>query len=93
MESAEYFMTLGDDLQPLNLFFFAWATRTQMFDLVDKDQNGTISFHEFLDLLVIFSKGSAEDKLKLLFDMYDTRRTGRLMINEFTLMISWVLVS
>ena len=66
MESAEYFMTLGDDLQPLNLFFFAWATRTQMFDLVDKDQNGTISFHEFLDLLVIFSKGSAEDKLKLL---------------------------
>lgn len=29
----------------------------QMFDLVDKDNNGYISFREFLDMMVIFAKG------------------------------------
>ena len=29
----------------------------QMFDLVDKDRNGYLSFREFLDVIVIFAKG------------------------------------
>ena len=29
----------------------------QMFELVDKDRSGTLSFREFLDVIVIFAKG------------------------------------
>lgn len=28
-----------------------------MFDLIDKDRNGLVSFREFLDVIVIFAKG------------------------------------
>ena len=38
-------------LKPTSLFV------TQMFEVVDKDKNGYISFREFLDMIVIFSKG------------------------------------
>lgn len=46
----------------------------QMFSLIDKDNNGYISFREFLDVMVIFAKGSAEQKIKLMFDMYDVNQ-------------------
>ncbi|CAG7733979.1 unnamed protein product [Allacma fusca] len=59
----------------------------KMFDLVDKDRSGTINFREFLDMLIIFAKGTAEDKAKLMFDMYDIERDGKLSINEFVEMI------
>jgi hypothetical protein len=35
-----------------------------MFDLIDRDKNGYISFREFLDMLVTFSKGTAEGDLR-----------------------------
>ena len=38
-------------LKPNSLFV------EQMFDLVDKDRNGYLSFREFLDVIVIFAKG------------------------------------
>ena len=38
-------------LKPNSLFV------TNMFEVVDKDQNGYISFREFLDMIVIFYKG------------------------------------
>ena len=43
----------ADTLQvkPTSLFV------TQMFEVVDKDKNGYISFREFLDMIVIFYKG------------------------------------
>lgn len=48
----------------------------QMFSLIDKDNNGYISFREFLDVMVIFAKGSAEQKIKLMFDMYDVNQVS-----------------
>ena len=62
----------------------------QMFDLMDQDGNGFISFREFRELLILFREGTADDKLKWLFDMYDTDSSGRLMIKEFRLMITYV---
>ncbi|XP_006816665.1 dual oxidase 2-like, partial [Saccoglossus kowalevskii] len=59
----------------------------KMFDLIDKDQNGYVNFREFLDMLVIFSKGSPEDRLKLFFDMYDLDGSGRMTREEFKKMI------
>ena len=58
-----------------------------MFQLIDKDRNNYISFREFLDLLVVFCKGTIRDKIKLLFDMYDTKSAGKLSLPEFTTMI------
>jgi dual oxidase len=40
-------------LKPNSLFV------EQMFDLVDKDRNGYLSFREFLDVIVIFAKGTS----------------------------------
>ncbi|KAI2797837.1 hypothetical protein BLOT_015257 [Blomia tropicalis] len=63
----------------------------QMFSLIDKDNNGYISFREFLDVMVIFAKGSAEQKIRLMFDMYDVNQSGRLSINDFRGMIKSLL--
>ncbi|XP_064475298.1 dual oxidase 2-like [Ornithodoros turicata] len=63
----------------------------QMFVLVDRDNNGYISFREFLDMMIIFAKGSAEDKMKLMFDMYDIDHSGKLTREEFAGMIKSLL--
>lgn len=65
------------------------AHHLQIFNLVDKDKNGFISFREFVDMLVIFLKGSAEEKMKLMFDMYDINGTGRLKREEFSAMLRY----
>ena len=59
----------------------------QMFTLIDQDGNGFISFREFLDMIVIFAKGSPEDKIKLMFEMYDVDHSGRLDREEFKKML------
>jgi dual oxidase len=58
-----------------------------MFKIVDKNENGFISFREFLDFFVIFSKGTADDKAKLLFSMYDFDGSGRLTKESFKMML------
>ena len=59
----------------------------QMYQLIDKDGNGFISFREFLDVIVIFAKGSPEDKIKLIFEMYDVDKSGQLSREDFCKML------
>ena len=59
----------------------------QMFQLIDQDGNGFISFREFLNMIVIFAKGSPEDKIKLMFEMYDVDKSGQLSRDEFKKML------
>ncbi|GAB6033366.1 hypothetical protein CHUAL_013131 [Chamberlinius hualienensis] len=48
----------------------------QMFNCVDKNGDGRINFQEFLDTVVLFTKGKTEDKLRIIFDMCDYDGNG-----------------
>ncbi|CAO2579083.1 Dual oxidase 2 [Lemmus lemmus] len=86
LSRAEFAESLG--LKPQDLFVEA------MFSLADKDGNGYLSFREFLDILVVFMKGSPEDKSRLMFTMYDLDSNGFLSKDEFfTMMRSFIEIS
>ncbi|XP_068459768.1 dual oxidase 2 isoform X3 [Clinocottus analis] len=79
LTAAEFADALG--LKPDSLFV------DSMFTLADKDGNGYLSFQEFLDVMVIFMKGSPEEKSKLMFSMNDIGGTGFLSKEEFARML------
>ncbi|TNN87094.1 Dual oxidase 2 [Liparis tanakae] len=79
LTAAEFADALG--LKPDSLFV------DSMFTLADKDGNGYLSFQEFLDVMVIFMKGSPEEKSKLMFSMNDIDGTGFLSKEEFVRML------
>ncbi|XP_066157034.1 dual oxidase isoform X2 [Euwallacea fornicatus] len=60
---------------------------TKMFNIVDKDGDGRISFQEFLDTIVLFSRGKTDDKLRIIFDMCDNDRNGVIDKQEFSEML------
>ena len=57
---------------------------SKMFNIVDKDSDGRISFQEFLDTIVLFSKGRTDDKLRIIFDMCDNDKNGSIDKKELT---------
>ncbi|XP_070687320.1 dual oxidase 1 [Pempheris klunzingeri] len=79
LAASEFAEALG--LKPDSLFV------DSMFTLADKDGNGYLSFQEFLDVMVIFMKGSPEEKSKLMFSMNDIGGTGFLSKEEFSRML------
>uniref|UniRef100_A0A673ZAW2 NAD(P)H oxidase (H2O2-forming) n=1 Tax=Salmo trutta TaxID=8032 RepID=A0A673ZAW2_SALTR len=83
---TEFADALG--LKPDSLFVDA------MFTLADKDGNGYLSFQEFLDVIVIFMKGSPEEKSKLMFSMHDIDGDGFLSKEDFSrLLRSFIEIS
>ncbi|CAL8356743.1 unnamed protein product [Lota lota] len=80
LAATEFADALG--LKPDSLFV------DSMFTLADKDGNGYLSFQEFLDVIVIFMKGSSEEKSKLMFSMHDIGGNGFLSKEDFTRMLS-----
>ena len=43
----------------------------RVFQIFDKDDNGSISFQEFIDAIHQFAGQTPEDKIKFLFKVYD----------------------
>lgn len=68
LSKVEFATALG--MKPDDMFV------RRMFNVVDKDQDGRISFQEFLETVVLFSRGKTEDKLRIIFDMCDIDRNG-----------------
>ncbi|XP_042331568.1 dual oxidase 2 [Sceloporus undulatus] len=79
LSRAEFADALG--LKPQSVFV------DSMFSLADKDGNGYLSFREFMDILVVFMKGSPQEKSKLMFQMYDIDGNGFLSKDEFFRML------
>ncbi|XP_040824848.1 dual oxidase 1 [Ochotona curzoniae] len=79
LSRAEFAESLG--LKPQDMFV------ESMFSLADKDGNGYLSFREFLDILVVFMKGSPEEKSRLMFRMYDCDGNGLISKDEFIRML------
>ncbi|XP_058806177.1 dual oxidase isoform X1 [Phymastichus coffea] len=59
----------------------------KMFNIVDKDGDGRISFQEFLDTVLLFSRGKTEDKLRIIFDMCDNDSNGVIDKEELSEML------
>ncbi|KAF6209306.1 hypothetical protein GE061_015053 [Apolygus lucorum] len=79
LSRAEFASALG--MKPDDVFV------RMMFNIVDKDGDGRISFQEFLDTVVLFSRGKTEDKLRIIFDMCDNDRNGVIDKGEFSEML------
>ena len=79
LSKKEFAEALG--MKPDSLFV------KQMFNCVDKDNDGRISFQEFLDTVVLFSRGKTEDKLRIIFDMCDNDGNGVIDKTELTKML------
>lgn len=79
LSKKEFAEALG--MKPDSLFV------KQMFNCVDKDKDGRISFQEFLDTVVLFSRGKTEDKLRIIFDMCDHDGNGVIDKLELTKMM------
>uniref|UniRef100_A0A452UWQ2 NAD(P)H oxidase (H2O2-forming) n=1 Tax=Ursus maritimus TaxID=29073 RepID=A0A452UWQ2_URSMA len=83
LSRAELAESLG--LQPQDMFVEA---------MLSLEGNGCLSVREFLDILVVFMKGSPEDKSRLMFTMYDLDANGFLSKDEFfTMMRSFIEIS
>ncbi|RWS27681.1 dual oxidase-like protein [Leptotrombidium deliense] len=79
LSKKEFAEALG--MKPDSLFV------KQMFNCVDKDKDGRISFQEFLDTVVLFSRGKTEDKFRIIFDMCDNNGNGTIDKQELTKML------
>ena len=56
--------------------------RARAFSQFDKRANGTINFRDFLMVVHVTSNGSAEDKLRTMFTLYDQDGNGSIDATE-----------
>lgn len=55
--------------------------------LKKKNDNFVVIFQEFLDTVLLFSRGKTEDKLRIIFDMCDKDSNGVVDKEEFSEML------
>jgi len=56
----------------------------KLFDALDVNRDGKVSFKEFVGVTHILFAGSEDEKINYLFSLYDTDKDGVLTLNEVT---------
>ena len=59
----------------------------KMFQLIDRGGENLLPLRKFVDMIVLFVKGSLEKKMKFLFDTYDIHKSGELYVNNVKLLL------
>ncbi len=75
------FVRLYDELRPESADVLDEISN-YVFDSFDKDNNGTITFNEFVIAFALTSRGDPAKKLDFAFDVYDSDNNGSLDSNE-----------
>eukprot|EP01095_Lingulamoeba_sp_RSL-Kostka_P006234 TRINITY_DN194_c1_g2_i1.p1 TRINITY_DN194_c1_g2~~TRINITY_DN194_c1_g2_i1.p1 ORF type:complete len:224 (-),score=69.16 TRINITY_DN194_c1_g2_i1:23-694(-) len=61
-----------------------------VFEIIDTDHSNQISFVEWVTLLSCLSRGTVDDKLKFMFELYDSDNSGYIDRNEVTKIIKFL---
>ena len=56
----------------------------QIFQMMDQDLDGNVSFEEFLVVMSILSRGSLDEKLQWVFNLYDLNGDGFLTVETMS---------
>ncbi|DAZ97558.1 TPA: hypothetical protein N0F65_005530 [Lagenidium giganteum] len=60
----------------------------RLFEVIDKDGSGLIKFNEFVHGLAILFRGTHEEKLRFIFDLYDLSESGSISRRELVTMLN-----
>lgn len=59
-----------------------------VFSTIDQNSSGIINFEDFLIGLSILSRGTVDEKLRWIFNLYDINRDGKVTKDELVLIVS-----
>ena len=59
-----------------------------VFTTIDQNSNGTVNFEDFLIGLSILSRGTMDEKLRWIFNLYDINRDGKVTKDELLMIVS-----
>ncbi|KAK4315140.1 hypothetical protein Pmani_013613 [Petrolisthes manimaculis] len=65
----------------------------QLFRQMDTDRSGFITIKEFWDVMVVFARGTPEEKARLIFNIYDLSNAGHITANDLMSMVKSTLGS
>ncbi|GAV05553.1 hypothetical protein RvY_15664-7 [Ramazzottius varieornatus] len=79
--TAEKFRELYSQFFPLgDASYFA----RQIFQLMDQDMDGSVTFEEYLVVMSMLSRGSLDEKVQWVFNLYDSNGEGQLTAEKLT---------
>ena len=72
----------------LKIFPLPGILGERLFTLFDVDRSGVLDYEEFICGLALFCRGSQEERLRVMFDMYDLAGDGAIHKKELSILLS-----